>query len=350
MEKRVNKMAFNKLKNISPQAITSASSALVKMQFLEAEQPMPLVVTPLAEDVDLSAWIGNNQETLRTKLSEHGALLFRGFRIISIEEFEKSAQALCPELFGEYGDLPRAGVGGNVYMSTPYPADKAILFHNESSHLNSWPMKQWFFCVQPSQEGGETPIVDSRLIYRRLAPEIRERFEQKQLLYVRNFIPGLDVSWQDFFRTTDKTVVEDYCQKANIVCEWKGQDHLRTSQVRSAVARHPLTQEKVFFNQIPLHHFSCLEASVQESLLALFGKENLPRHVYYGDGSPIEDSLVAEIVNLYWENTISFPWQQYDILMIDNMLVAHARKPFAGARKIVVAMGEMFSRQDLPQV
>jgi hypothetical protein len=29
--------------------------------------------------------------------------------------------------------------------------------------------------------------------------------------------------------------------------------------------------------------------------------------------------------------------------MLDNMLVAHSRNPFVGPRKIVVAMGEMFS-------
>jgi hypothetical protein len=34
--------------------------------------------------------------------------------------------------------------------------------------------------------------------------------------------------------------------------------------------------------------------------------------------------------------------------MLDNMLVAHARKPYRGPRKIVVAMGEMIRASDLP--
>jgi hypothetical protein len=31
-----------------------------------------------------------------------------------------------------------------------------------------------------------------------------------------------------------------------------------------------------------------------------------------------------------------------DILMVDNMLVAHGREPFSGPRKILVAMAEPF--------
>jgi alpha-ketoglutarate-dependent taurine dioxygenase len=40
---------------------------------------------------------------------------------------------------------------------------------------------------------------------------------------------------------------------------------------------------------------------------------------------------------------VKFPWQATDILMVDNMLVAHGRSPFVGQRKIVVTMGDMFS-------
>ena len=50
---------------------------------------------------------------------------------------------------------------------------------------------------------------------------------------------------------------------------------------------------------------------------------------------------------LYERIAVRFPWKAGDILMVDNMLVAHARAPFTGARKIVVAMGEMIDQQEL---
>jgi alpha-ketoglutarate-dependent taurine dioxygenase len=166
-------------------------------------------------------------------------------------------------------------------------------------------------------------------------------------MYVRNYIEGLDVSWQSFFRTDDRAVVEAYCRAAGIGYEWLGGNSLRTRKVCPAIVRHPKTGEPTFFNQIQLHHVSCLEPSVRETLSSLYAGEQLPRNVYYGDGSPIEDSLVQELCELYRETSAAFAWREGDILMLDNMLTAHARNPFAGTRKIVVAMGEMQTGENL---
>lgn len=76
----------------------------------------------------------------------------------------------------------------------------------------------------------------------------------------------------------------------------------------------------------------------------MLGQEGLPRNVYYGDGTPIQEEVVAEIGEVYRQTAVRFPWREGDILMVDNMLVAHGRQPFVGTRKIVVAMGEMISR------
>jgi alpha-ketoglutarate-dependent taurine dioxygenase len=208
-------------------------------------------------------------------------------------------------------------------------------------------MKIWFLCLTPPQQGGETPVIDCRTIYKLLDPAIRRRFENKKLMYVRNYTSGLDVSWQSFFRTSDRAAVEDYCRRAGIACEWKNGNGLRTRQVCRAIVKHPQTGEQTFFNQIQLHHVACLEPAVREALLSTLSVEDLPRNVYYGDGSTIEDSVVAEISELYRSNCASFAWQRGDVLMLNNMLVAHARNPYVGERKIVVAMGEMIEQSDV---
>ena len=318
-----------------------SSEELIKTSFWQSEQSLPLVITPNVKDLDIFDWAKNERKFLEDKLLKYGAILFHDCQINSINDFENLAQSICPNLFSNYGDLPRTGVSDKVYGSTPYPEDKTILFHNESSHLHSYPQKIWFFCVQPAQEGGETPIVDCRQVYQILDPKVREKLEQKQLMYVRNYIKGLDVSWQNFFHTEDKKVVEEKCHQSQMEFEWLPNNDLRTYKIRPAIIQHPLTNEKIFFNQIQLHHISYLDRQVRGSLLSVFGSENLPRNIYYGDGSPLETKEIEAINRAYQQATISFPWQKGDVLMLDNLLTAHSRNPYKGKRKIVVAMGEI---------
>lgn len=348
MERRERQTSeINKLRNIKRKTVNLSEVNPIKTSYIQPGQMLPLVIEPNIDDLNLAEWAKTNQDLIETELQKHGAVLFRGFDVNSVADFENFAISICGELFDEYGDLPREGVSGKVYKSTPYPADQAILFHNESSHMHRWPMKIMFNCVLAAEQGGETPIVDCRRIYQLLDPKIREQLADKGLMYVRNYTDGLDVSWQTFFHTSDKSKVEDYCRKSSIEFEWKNGSGLRTRQLCPAVVKHPKTGEPSFFNQIQLHHVSCLEPTVRESLLSMFSEQDLPRNVYYGDGSSIEDSVVNEILNLYWETSVAPPWKNGDIFMLDNMLVAHARNPFVGPRKIVVAMGEMINKQQV---
>jgi hypothetical protein len=48
--------------------------------------------------------------------------------------------------------------------------------------------------------------------------------------------------------------------------------------------------------------------------------------------------------DLYGKLAVSFPWRERDVLMLNNMLVAHSRNPFVGERKILVALGNLVSK------
>jgi hypothetical protein len=74
------------------------------------------------------------------------------------------------------------------------------------------------------------------------------------------------------------------------------------------------------------------------------GLSRMPRHAYFGDGSAISDDAITLIGAAYEGCAVRFDWRAGDVLMLDNMLVAHARDPYQGPRKIVVAMGELVER------
>jgi alpha-ketoglutarate-dependent taurine dioxygenase len=337
--------ARSRFRSTARHGVRIDSETLVRKQYSSASTAPPVTIEPVAAGVDLPEWAANHCDAIRDELRNVGAVLFRGFRVGSAEAFEPVARVLCGELYSEYGDLPGATPGAQVYKSTPYPEDRTILFHNESSHLSSWPKTMCFCCVQASPEGGETPVADCRAIYQRLPADLREAFERKGLLYVRNFIPGLDVSWRAFFRTDDRAVVEAYCRQAGMTCDWWGDDCLRTTQFRPAVVTHPDTGEKTFFNQILLHHLSCLEQVERETLRATFDDEQFPRSARFGDGSPIPDAVVAEVLALTIDVSRVFAWEAGDLLLVDNMLVSHSRNPYRGPRRILVAMGEMVNQK-----
>jgi amino acid adenylation domain-containing protein len=334
---------FEEFMMAQPTMVSLSEESLINTSYLAPDSTLPLVISPAVSGLDLAEWAESNRDYIDEELLKHGGILFRGFEVDDVTKFESVAQAICSELFNEYGDLPRDSVGGKVYTSTPYPAGQPIHMHNESSQMHQWPLKIFFHCVTPAGEGGETPIVDCRKIYQALSPDLRALFAEKKLMYVRNFTAGIDVGWQQFFRSEDKNEVERYCKQAGIEFEWKGDDGLQTRTVCPAIAIHPKTNEMVFFNQIQAHHVSCLDPAVRQSLQTIFTDEYMPRNVRFGDGSQIDDEIVDHIRSLYREASISFAWQKGDILLLDNMLTAHGRNPFAGQRKIVVAMGEMVS-------
>jgi hypothetical protein len=339
--------AKKSLGTIRRKAVDLSKFNPVRESLLGEDQSLPLLIEPATEQVDLADWARSNRDYVNAKLHKHGGILFRGFGLSTPEDFERVAAAIYNEIYAEYGDLPREGVAGKIYTSTPYPEDKAILYHNESSHMNAWPTRISFFCVLAAKEGGCSPVVDCRKVYNDLDSVVRQKFEEKGLTYVRNFSDGLDVSWQRFFQTEDRAVVEEACKKQGFIPEWTGKDGLRVHQRCRGVLRHPVTGEMSFFNQVQLHHVHCLDPEVRQSLLSIFKREDLPRHVYYGDGSEIEDSVMDHIGEIYEKHAVRFRWREGDMITLDNMITAHARDPFVGPRKIVVALGDLVHGADL---
>ena len=72
-------------------------------------------------------------------------------------------------------------------------------------------------------------------------------------------------------------------------------------------------------------------------------EEDLPTNTYYGDGSAIEPSVLAELQAAYQQEMVTFSWEKGDVLMLDNMLSIHARQPFVPPRKILVGMAEPYT-------
>jgi len=334
---------LKQIKKPQREHISLSTDSLATVSLPADPRGVPVMVRPTVEGVDLAGWVRAHREEIEALLASHGAVLYRGFLLDRATEFEALMRALSDRLITyDYRSTPRSALGEYVYTSTEYPCELAIPLHNEMSYAADWPMRVWFFCAEAAPEGGETPIADSRRVYARLDPATRDRFAAKQVLYVRNYGSGIDLTWQSVFQTADRAAVESFCRASGIEWEWRGGERLRTRERHPAVARHPKTGEMVWFNQAHLFHVSSLPSELRDPLLDAMPEEDLPRNSYYGDGSRIESSALDAIRDAYDGETVTAPWRSGDVLLVDNMLVAHGRAPYRGSRRVLVGMSDSF--------
>lgn len=333
---------------IKRRVVRLSESDLVRSRCLDEEAQFPLVIEPATENINLIGWVAGQRAYLEERLLHHGGILFRGFDVPDPGAFQDFARGLFSDLL-DYREraAPRVEISPGVYTSTEFPPDQRIPLHHEMSYSHNWPAKILFFCDQPPQEGGRTPVAQARKVSALIDPQIRERFVAKGVMYVRNYGEGVDLSWQDAFQTRDRAVVEEYCRKAGMAVEWRDGDRLRTRAVRQVTVTHPVTGESIWFNHAHMFHHSNLQPEVRDVLLAQFREDELPRNAFYGDGSPIESSVLEEIRETYRNAAVAFPWQKGDVLVLDNFLVAHGREPFSGPRRILVAMAELYTHPEI---
>ncbi|GCE28509.1 protein AmbD [Dictyobacter alpinus] len=314
------------------------------------EQSLPKIFQAKKNELNLTVWTRENRAYLEDIIVKNGAILFRGFAMHQPADLEELVSSLTPGMLNYIeGSSPRTRLTDKVYTSTEYPPEFEISMHNELSYAHKWPSRLFFFCMTTPQTGGETPLVDSRKIYQTLDKAILETFITKGVKYIRNLHGGRGVglSWQTVFETDDRAQVELYCEEGDIEYQWTRKGGLRTSQLRPAAIKHPVTKEPLWFNQVDQWHPTNLPEATRHSMLEIMSEKDLSINATYGDGTPLEVQALDHIRNTTRQATTKFPWQKGDVLLVDNTLVAHGRSAFSGPRKIVLAMGGTVSLSEV---
>ena len=293
-----------------------------------------------------SEWIAMNKERVTRSLETSGAVLIRGFTAWTESEFRVLVNAVGDEepLEYVYRSTPRTDLGRGVYTATEYSPGLSIPMHNENAYQRDWPMLLFFFGAHPADGGGgQTTLADTARVTGRIAASIRDRFENKKVMYIRNYRKDVDLPWSVVFQTDSRREVEEYCATHDIRFEWTPAGHLRTRQVCDAISAHPRTGQRIWFNQAHLFHPSSLDTRTRRALHAVYKDEDLPRNATYGDGSAIEESVLEEIRGAFSKETLGVEWHKGDVLILDNMLISHGRSPYKGKRKVLTAMARPFS-------
>ena len=121
-------------KTVEPKGINLSQGELVKLSYLRPDETLPLLVQPALDGVELPVWVRSHRDWIEETLHQHGGLLFRGFHLKGLDDFQEFIAATGVELM-QYMEsaTPRTELKDKIYTSTEFPADQTIALHNELS-------------------------------------------------------------------------------------------------------------------------------------------------------------------------------------------------------------------------
>lgn len=354
------------------------------------EEDTPLVIEPKCSSSMeyLKGFLSQHSNQLVFDLSRYGAILIRGFSISSLLEFESAVLSIR----GMEGirDVFMAEPGRSLIDGTQFVLHTNTLmktggtlhlggFHSENYYVPDVPRFISFFCVQPSVQGGETGLVNTAGIYRDLPQSLKEKLNARR--FQAAMIPFTSIMQR---YGVDASLIEALCaEQCLAVEEHDGVKYL--SIFKPSVMEHPTTKELVLpinfsnelgglgfddhiqrvfsrdykgyqwsihkfvwrFPGLPMKlrmlsfafHHPIRTTAIGRSLLRGYIKRRttsteLTPALHVRSVFSREDmSALALSVRQHYS---SFLWRRGDLLLVDNLKMAHAGMPGVGPRQLRV--------------
>ena len=285
------------------------------------------------------AWLTERAGALRAVVADHGAVLIRGLPPGGPAEVATAAGLLIgPPMTEREGFAPRVAHPGGVYSSSLWPAGEPMCAHNELSYAVRFPGLMLLACATAPASGGAVTLADCGAVLAELPDELVAGFAEHGWTLRRRYTPVLGASVEQALGASH-VEAEEYCRSHEVEFRWADDGSLCTRQRRPAVIAHPVTGQRTWFNQVAFLNAWTLDPDVREYILALQGPAGLPFDTERGDGQRVGADTVELLNRAYQRVTVREPWHDGDLLLLDNVRMAHGREPYAGPRDVLVAMG-----------
>src|SRR5262245_23502383 len=301
--------------------------------------PLALACETPTDLATATAWVAAHASELIAKAARHGAVLFRGFPLSTAEDFDAFIAAFGLTNFPYYESLSNAvrlNRTPRVFTANEAPPSVTIYLHHEMAQTPIYPSKLFFFCEQPAETGGATPICRSDVLWERLKeryPKFAADCEVKGLRYshvmpgTNDAASGMGRSWQSTLRATTHEGAEVQLRDHNYSWEWLPDDCLRvTTPLLPAVRKLP-DGRTTFFNQLIAAARGWKDSRNDPS-----------KAITFGDGSSLDRDAVLVAAELGDELSFDIPWQRGDVALVDNFVAMHGRRTFTGTRKVLASL------------
>jgi alpha-ketoglutarate-dependent taurine dioxygenase len=161
---------------------------------LESSEPnTPWVVEARQRpDVEhLQAMLAEQSNLVLRRVAEHGAVLFRGFDLESDADFERAVlsirgmRGIASVFMSEEGRTLVPGTRFVLHTNSIYTTGGSFdlgFFHSENYFVPDVPRFIFFFCRHPSPLGGETGVVNTAKVFQSLPARVRTRLRSQAYL------------------------------------------------------------------------------------------------------------------------------------------------------------------------
>ena len=286
-----------------------------------------------------TSWIAENRRQLRDRTVHHGAILFRGFPLSGAEDFDRFITAFDLPNFPYEDSLSNAVrviKTPRVFTANEAPPTVTIFLHHEMAQTPLYPGKLFFFCEQPADTGGATPLCRSDVLWDRLraeCPGFAGDCESKGLKY-SNVMPsqndltsGMGRSWQSTLRASTPERAEDRLKALGYSWTWLDDGCLRATTPVLPAVRKLADGRTSFFNQL----IAAFQGWKDE-------RNDPSKAITFGDGTLLDRDAVNVATRLGEELSFNVPWQRGDVALVDNFVTMHGRRAFTGTRKVLASL------------
>ena len=347
-----------------------------RVQISETETPLVIAPRRSSSPQFLRDFLSSNSAQLTEDIARHGAILLRGFNVDSVAEFEqqvlsiRSMRAMCDMMLKEPG---RTRVNGAKYVLHTNSLSKTggtfdiSGFHNENYFSPDVPRYIAFFCIKPSWLGGETGLVNTAKLFEDLPTVVQQKLEERSYLALQ--APLATIAKREGFSEED---FERFCVSAGLpVISSEGTKRLAI--FKPSVVHHPLTGERSLMINFPgalgrnlyrpqmdvflpdysgwrwsihrlfwkypwvprfirkVRRFLSRQKFSKAKANAVLPPKDLPLPRVGSAFTPEDVDLVASATRRRYS---SFLWKRGDILIIDNLKIAHGGMPGLGPREL----------------
>jgi hypothetical protein len=310
-----------------------------QQHYAQGEFPLAFACRTAATLESATAWIAENRRELYGRAALHGAIVFRGFPLASAEDFDRFVAAFDLPNFPYEESLSNAVrviKTPRVFTANEAPSSARLCLHHEMAQTPLYPSNLFFFCEQPAESGGATPLCRSDVLWDRLkveCPEFACSCETKGLKYSNVMPPqndptsGMGRSWQSTLRADTPERAEERLKALGYSWRWLDDGCLRMTTPVLPAVRKLGDGRTSFFNQL----IAAFQGWKDE-------RNDPSKAITFGDGTPLDREAVDVATRIGDELSFDLPWRRGDVALVDNYSTMHGRRPFTGTRKVLASL------------